>query len=163
MLTKRFVKCIILMATVLLSVASLPLSALAQSDAAGAISSAKQQIVVCFESVRQAEAAGANVSILAYVLIGAGDLLSRSELAYSRGDFGVAQNLAVQCSQRISQVVSEADSLRVAAVERRDFVFWVYFVGSIVGMFVVILVGLGVWLFVKRRYVRVGGQTAGSA
>jgi len=54
-----------------------PVTVLAQGDAAGAIASAKQQIIVCYDSARQAEAAGANISSLTSVLNDAGQLLSR--------------------------------------------------------------------------------------
>jgi len=154
-LAGRLVKRAILPLIVLLSVVFLPVSALAQNDAAGAIASAKQQIVACYDAARQAEAAGANISSLTSALNDAGDLLSRSELAYSQGDLGGAQTLASQCSQRLSSFVSESNVLRDAAVQQRNFDFWVNVVGSVVGTFVVIVTGFVVWRFVKKQYVPV--------
>jgi hypothetical protein len=149
----RFGKLRAVLLVVLVAAAFLPVLAFAQGDAAGAIASAKQQMVACYDSARQAEAAGANISSLTVVLDGAGDLLSRSELAYSQGDLGGAQSLASQCSQKLGGFVSEADALRVAAEQQGSFNFWVYFVGSVVGTFVVIAAGYIVWRVVKRRYV----------
>ena len=126
-----------------------------QSGADSAIASAKQQIVVSFNSAKAAEAAGANITSLTYVLNEAGDLLSRSELAYSQGDFAGAQSLASECSQRLGNVASESAALRDAAIQQESYYFWVNTVGSIVGTFVVIAVGFGVWRVLKGRHADV--------
>ena len=131
----------------------MPVSALAeQTDAATSIASAKQQIISCFDSAKQAEAAGANISSLTSILNDAGDLLSRSELAYSQGDFGGAQSFASECSQRLSNFVSASNTLRDSAAQQRSYAYWVNFVGSIAGTFVVIVAGFMVWRFLKKRY-----------
>jgi cytochrome bd-type quinol oxidase subunit 1 len=130
----------------------LPFSAFAQDDASGAIASAQQQIVTCYDSAKQAEAAGANISSLTSVLDEAGNMLSQAELAYSQGDFGTAQNLASQCSQNLNGFVSEANGLRDAAIQRATVDFWVNVVGSTVGTFVVMIAGFAVWWFLKKRY-----------
>ena len=155
----RFAKPIVVFSVLLVAVAFLPASAFAQDGAAVAISSAKQQLLVSFDSAKQAESAGANISSLTTVLNQAGDLLSRAELAYSQGDVGGALSLATLCSQRLSSFAAEAEALRVAAAERASFDFWVLFVGSILGTFVVIVAGIVMWLVVKRRYVPVEVET----
>ena len=137
----------------LLFIVQLPVLAVAQqTDASAAITSAKQQFITCLDSAKQAEAAGANISSLTAVLNDAGGLLSRSELAYSQSDFGSAQSLASQCSQRLSNFISESNGLRDAAAQQRSYDFWVSFVGSIVGSFAVIVAGFVVWRFLKKRY-----------
>ena len=129
-----------------------------QGDAASAIASAKQQIVTCYVAARQAEASGANISSLTLALNEAGVLLSQSELAYSQSDFGVAQNLASQCTQRLNNFVSEANVLRDAAAQQRSIEFYVNVVGSVAGTFVVFLVGFAVWRFVKKRTAQIGEE-----
>jgi len=123
-----------------------------QSGAAAAISDAQSQIVVCYEAAKEAEAAGANVTGLADVLNDAGVLLSDAEAAFSRGDFDLAQSLAVESSVGLEGFVSDADALRDAAVQAENFDFWLNVVGSMLGVFVVIGVGVAVWFWGKKHY-----------
>lgn len=157
----RFAESIVVLSVILVAVAFLPAVVFAQNDAAGAITSAKQQLITCYDAALRAESAGANISSLTVVLNQAGGLLSRSELAYSQSDLGGAQSLASQCSQTLGGFVSQADALRVAAEQTGNFDFWFYVVGSIVGTFVVIVAGFVVWLVVKRRYVPVEVESEG--
>jgi hypothetical protein len=137
-----------------------PSVVLAEQDAAAsAIASAKQQIVTCLVAVRAAEAAGANISSLTFALSDAGALLSQSELAYSKGDYGAAESLASQCGQRLSGLISESNSLKNRAVGARDFDFLVSMVISVVGTFVVIVLGFVAWRFLTKRYVPVEVET----
>ena len=130
-----------------------------QDDAASAIASAKQQVATCYVSVREAEAAGANILSLTFALSDAGALLSQSELAYSKGDYGAAQSLASQCGQKLSGLISESNSLRNRAVGARDLDFLVSVVLSVVGTFVVILLGFVAWRFLTKRYLPVEVET----
>ncbi len=150
-MTKHFVVRAIFVLGLLAIAVLLPEVALAQNNAAS-ITSARQQLIACYDSARQAEAAGANISSLTSVLNDAGDLLSRAELAYSQGDSSAAQSLVSQVGQRLSNVISDADALRDAALQQQNYEFWVEFVGSIVATFVVIAAGFGVWQLLKRRY-----------
>jgi len=123
-----------------------------QAGAASAIASAKQEIVSCFEAARAAEAAGVNISGLTAVLNDAGALLSDAELAYSKGDFDVAQGLAVQCREGLVDFVSEANKLTVDAAEAKTNDFLINVAGSSAGVVVVLAVSVWVWFFVKKRY-----------
>ena len=158
-MTKRSINPAILLVITLIIVGFHPILAFAQGDAAGAIASAKQLLVTCYDSARQAENAGANISSLTSVLNDAGDLLSRSELAYSQRDFDAAQSLASECSQRLGNFASEADALRSTAVQQRSFDFWVNIVGSAAGTVAVIVAGFLVWRVIKKRYVPVEAET----
>jgi hypothetical protein len=151
-MTKRSANRAILLLMPLVAVGFLPILAFAQGDAAGAISSARQQLITCYDLARQAEAAGANISSLTSVLNDAGDLLSQSELAYLQGDLDGAQSVAFQCSQRLSNFVSQANELRDAAVRQRSWDYWVDIEVSVVGIFFVIVAGFVVWLFLKKRF-----------
>jgi hypothetical protein len=131
--------------------AALPLAVAQQSDAATAIASTKNQFVTCLQAAEDAEAAGANVTSLLNTLTEAGLLLSRAELAYSKNDFGTARSLAVQSQDELSGFVSEASSLKEAAVQQRNMDFLINVVGSTVATFAVIGVGAGVWYVLGRK------------
>ena len=122
------------------------------AETSSAIASAKQEIVTCFEAARAAEAAGGDISGLTAVLNDAGLLLSDAESAYSRGDYDVAQNLAVQCHNSLSGFVDEAARVKATGELARSNDFLVNVVGSTVGTFAVIGAGFGVWVYLKRRH-----------
>src|SRR4030067_369207 len=82
-----------------------------KADAETAITSAKQQIVASYHAARDAERAGANITSLIDVLNDAGELLSRSELAYSMNDFDAARDFSVQCQERLTDFVSQANAI----------------------------------------------------
>jgi hypothetical protein len=153
-LNKTFSKRLVIMTIILISIFQLPVFAIAQqTDASATITSAKQQLITCLDSAKQAEATGANISSLTSVLDDAGDLLSRAELSYSQSDFGAAQSLATGCIQKLSNFISESNALRDAAAQQQSYDFWVNFVGSIAGTFAVIVAGFVVLRFINKRQV----------
>ena len=153
-------KPIFLTTLILLSIVLAPKPVFAeQADAETAIASAKQQIVACYQAAREAEGAGANITSLTAVLNDAGSLLSQSELAYSKSDFDVAREFAVQSQQRLGNVISEANVLKESAVQQSNLDFLVNIVGSVVGFFVVIGAGLAVWFLLKKRSKQSGAQS----
>ena len=129
-----------------------------QANAETAIASAKQQIVACYQAAKEAEDAGANITSLTTILSDAGSLLSQSELAYSKSEFDIARDLAVQTQQRLTNVISEANDLKESAVQQGNVDFLVNVVGSIVGFFVVIGAGLAIWFLLKKRSKESGAQ-----
>jgi hypothetical protein len=129
------------------------------SDADLAIASAKQQIVICYNAAKAAEAVGANITSLTSLLNEAGELLSESELAYSKNDFATALNLAVQSSQSLTNYISQAKELQDSAAQQRSFDFWIDVVGSIIGAFGVIVAGVIIFRYVGKRYVPVEVDT----
>jgi len=133
------------------AVALVPLVSAGEPEAASAIAGAKQRMVFCFQAAEDAESAGANITSLANVLNDAGALLSDAELAFSYGDFDLAQGLAVESFAGLSKFVSEASELHDAAVQAGTFDFYV-FVGSAVGAFLVLLVGVAVWFWARKRF-----------
>lgn len=126
-----------------------------QAGAAAAISSAKNTVVGCYGAVEEAEAAGANVTVLVATLNEAGSLLSQAELAYAANDFDAAVNFAVQSQSVLNGFVGEANVLRETAVQQQNQDFLVNVVGSIVGSIAVVVVGGLVWLLLKRKYENV--------
>lgn len=134
-----------------------------QSGASNAISSAKNQLVSCYEAAREAEAAGANITSLAVVLNDAGLLLSQAEFAFSVGDYGAAQDYAVQSQGRLADFVSDANVLKVAGEGERNQDFLINVVGSAGGTVAVLVGSFALWSFLKKKYQAEGVQEIGSA
>jgi hypothetical protein len=123
-----------------------------QADAIAAIDSAKDTILSCYEDVKDAESAGANITLLTDTLNNAGLLLSQAEAAYSRNDFDVALSLAVQIQTILNDLSSEAKDLGLVALQQRNQDFLINVVGSIIATLVVLIAGLMAWLYLKKKY-----------
>jgi hypothetical protein len=133
-----------------------------QGGAANAISNARSQLVSCYDAVRGAEAAGANVTSLTETLNEAGLLLSQAEFAFSNGDFGPAQDYAVQSQGKVANVVLEANALLIAAGAQQNQDFLVNVVGSTGGTAAVLVGSWGLWSFLKKRSKSKRGREIGS-
>jgi len=158
-LTKTNRRLAFLVAILLSSTVLLPSVVFAeQSSADSSIASARQQIVICYNAAKAAEAAGANITSLTSILNNAGSLLSQSELAYSKGDFSTAQTLAVQSSQSLANFVSKANAMQDVAAQQRTLDFYVNVVGSIIGTIVVVVAGFVVWRILSKRQSQTGEQ-----
>jgi len=121
------------------------------SDASSAIAEAELRIQVCYSAAADAEKAGANVTGLLSVLDGAGLLLSKASLAFQGGDYDSAYSLAVQSNSTLARFEAQAGSLKNTAVQDGRMDFWVNIVGSTVGTFAVIIIGVLLWFYLKRR------------
>jgi hypothetical protein len=141
----------------------LPLARADQTDAAAAIASAKEQILICYQAAKDAEGAGANITALVTVLNDAGTLLSSAEFAYSVSDFDTAGDLAVQSQSNLGDVVSEANTLKETATQQRNNDFLINVVGSLAGAFVVVGAGVVAWIFLKRKYKTSGAHKSESS
>lgn len=132
--------------------ARLDVFGLAESDAVSAIDVAEEKIVLCYNAVAEADAAGANVTALLATLNRAGELLSKAELSYRMGDFDSAVSYAGQSQDELDGFVVEAEALseRVAYEDYLDFL--VTFGGSIAGTVAVVGGSFVVWQFLKKRY-----------
>ena len=133
-----------------------------QSGAASAISSARVQLVSCYNAAREAEATGANITKLASVLNEAGSLLSSAEFAFSHEDFDLAHDYAVQCQDKLTNFVSKANAISVAGEANRNQDFLINVIGSTAGSIVVLIGGLALWSFLKKKNLE-GGQEIESA
>ena len=136
----------------------LPLAQADQTDAAAAIASAKEQILICYQAAKEAEGAGANITALVAVLNDAGTLLSRAEFTYSTSDFHTARDLAVQSQNTLDNFFSEANTLKETAAQQRNQDFLINVIGSIIGAFAVLGAGIAAWIFLKRKYETVGAH-----
>jgi hypothetical protein len=121
-----------------------------QSNASTAVSSANNRLLDCYSAVKEAEAAGANISALAATFNEAGSLLSQAELAYAANDFSVALNLATQSQNKLNNFIEEANTLRETAVQQQNSDLMINVVGSTVGTLAVIIAGFAAWHFLKK-------------
>jgi hypothetical protein len=150
-------KIFLLTAMLLLTISTpLPLAQADQTDAATAIASAKEQILICYQAAKEAESAGANVTALVAVLNDAATLLSRAEFTYSMSDFETARDLAIQSQSTLGDFISEASASKETAAQQRNQDFLINVVGSIIGTFAVLGVGIAIWIFLKRKYETTG-------
>ena len=83
-----------------------------QESYSTAISSAQNNLQSCYEATKQAEAAGANVNSLIGTLNEAAGLLTKAQLAYASGDYGLADNYASQSQSKLDGFVSQANTLK---------------------------------------------------
>jgi hypothetical protein len=132
-----------------------PVSA-GQPDAAAAISSAQNTLLSCYDAAKEAETAGANITVLLSTLNEAGALFSRAELAYSTGDFNASQNLALESQNKLGNFIPEANALKETAAQQRSQDFLVNVIAPIIGAIGVIVVSAAVWVFLKRKYGTAG-------
>jgi hypothetical protein len=126
-----------------------------QLSASATLSSARSNLLDCYNAAKDAEAAGANVTSLTNVLNEAGASLSNAELAYSKGDFDNAVNLASQSQAKLANFIPNANDLKASGVDHANPEFLV-FIGSVVGTFVVIGVGFLMWFVLRRRGKNLG-------
>ena len=159
MLINSHKRAFFLMALLLFIVSTFPQLAQAdQTDAATAIASAKEQILICYQAAKEAEGAGANITTLVAVLNDAGTLMSRAEFAYSVSDFDTARDLAVQSQSTLDNFISDANILRETGTQQRSQNFLINVIGSLVGAFAVVSAGIAIWSFLKRKYETAGAH-----
>jgi len=89
----------------------------ASSDARKAIDDARNALYIAYESVLDAERAGADVTKLVVNLNTALNLLNKAEDYHARGDNGGALSYATQSKSIADQVVIEAGQSKAQAIE----------------------------------------------
>jgi hypothetical protein len=134
----------------------------AQDNAGSAISAAQTNLLKCYDAAKAAESSGANISQLTLRLDSAGLLLTRSQIAYTAGDFGSALTLADNSQTALATFVSDANALQTSAAQSRTFSFLLNTVGSIVGTVAVLVGSFIFWRFLKRKYGNSGVQISES-
>ena len=123
-----------------------------EEDVATAISSAKNEILNCYNAAKEAEVAGANITVSVGTLNEAGSLLSQAELAYATNDFGAALNLAIQSQNSLNNFIGEANTLKETATQQRNQDFLINVLFSTIGAFAVVVAGFAAWFFLKKKY-----------
>jgi len=114
-------------------------------DANLALTEAESKLNVAFESVAEAEAAGANTENLLSQIKVAGDLISEAHFAFRAGDYETAVSLAAECSSSIEGLVLEAVNLTSEAEEERLNSLILTVAGSGTGLVLLIILGIVGW------------------
>jgi len=131
---------------------------ISENDAKDAITEAEKNIVLCYDAVAEADAAGANVTTLMATLNEAGAFLSKAELSYKTGDFDLAMNFTSQSQDKLNGFVLEAEALTERTVQEHYWDFMITVGGSSVGTLAVLFSSFVVWRFLKKKY---GGGASG--
>jgi hypothetical protein len=143
--------CVLLVAVIAVFVVLPSCTVSAQTGASSAISSAQNTFNTCYEAAKEAEAAGANITVLQDTLNTAGAQLSLAETSNAQGDYGSANNYAQQAQNTLSNFVSQANSLKTTASQQQQTSFLLNVVGSIAGTFAVIVGSMVVWRNLKKK------------
>jgi hypothetical protein len=122
------------------------------NDAQYAISRAESKMNLAYESVFEAERAGANVSSLLVNLNDGSALLSEAQMQYRIENFSEAVRFANQCYDSLSGIETGAHSLRDSAVTLRKQRMLISAVGSIFGIGAVVFASIFGWHFFKSKY-----------
>ena len=123
-------------------------------DASESVGNADAAVRLAFNATLYAERAGANVSGLIVRLNEAGSVLVEAEIALGNGNSSEAFSKAGQCVEIADGVKSDAEVLRVSALDEAQTVFWTYLTFSVVGVAVFVAALALVWRRFKRGYVR---------
>ena len=131
-----------------------PLCVRGTGDASASVGEADVAVRQAFNATLDAERAGANVSGLILRLNEAGGILVEAEMALGNGNSSEAFSKAGQCVGIAESVRSDADALRVSALDEAQTVFWTYLTFSVAGIVVFVVVLALVWRRFKRGYFR---------
>lgn len=134
---------------------SVPCRAASETDARAAVNDASQRIGTCYEEVANASNVGANVSALLQVLNTAGNLFSRAQLEFARGDFNSSYVLALQSQQTLEGFDAHATSQQNSAGIAEYTDFMVNVVGSVVATVAVLGGSFALWTWLKKRPMKV--------
>ena len=122
-------------------------------EASSNVGEADVAVRQAFNAALEAEKAGANVSGLIVRLNAAGSVLVEAEIALGNGNSSEAVSKAGQCIGIAENIKSDADVLRVSALDEAQTVFWTYLAFSVVGVAVFVVVLVLVWRRFKRGHV----------
>lgn len=129
-----------------------------EGQARSAMVQADQTIKDCYLAVAAADKAGGNVTDLLSTLQYVGMLLSKANLAFGKGDYDSAYNLAVQSKAKLEGFVADANFVKEEAEQSADIDFMINVVGSSVGTVAILVGSLAVWFGLKRIYGKKGAH-----
>ena len=121
-----------------------------QGGAQNAISSAKDTIKNCYDAVKQAESAGANVDSLMATLNDAAGSLSKAELAYASNDYDSAYTYATQSQSKLNDFTGQATALKenARANATQNFEYTIFSLAVSIG---ILCAGVTAWVVLGRR------------
>ena len=124
------------------------------AEAGEAITQAELDLNVTYVQVAKADGAGADISGLLNALNSAGTYLSRANAAFNIGDYEGAKVLAMECSNTVAGVASEAANLGSYAQGVHDNMTFLAVFVAVFGVVFVIVFGFVGWRLLRRRYFR---------
>jgi len=124
-----------------------------KDDAAVVVSNAEEVLGVAFESVLEAEQAGADVSGLLGRMSLGGEYLGEANVRYRAGAYEEAVLFAGLCIETVDSVWGEAVELSGKAERLGEIDFVVRLFGSAVAVVVVGVTGFVAWRVFRRRYL----------
>lgn len=129
--------------------------AAAQTDqTASKLQAANNAVNQAFNTVLDAEQAGANVTGLLSQLNVAGGYLAQAENSYRAGDFSKAAIQADSVLPMAQQVTAAAQTAQQTATVNTQNAFWATIAFTVIGAFVFLWVLLLVWRRFKRSYIK---------
>jgi hypothetical protein len=123
-----------------------------ESVVADGLHNAEEVMTLAYESVLEAEKAGANVSGLLCRLNLGGEYLAEAYVLYRLGDFDNADLFAGLCVEVVGDMRGEAIGLREEAYGRWILDVFVKLIWSILGVIGITILGFVVWRVFSRRY-----------
>ncbi len=132
----------------------IPLSkAQSELDVSMDLVEAEENLVLAYNSVLDAEKAGANVSDLLSQLNAGAQYLNQAYSNFDTGDFEAVVYFSNLCIETIDGVSEQAILLMDEAVQLQSSNLLIQIFGSIIGMAVVIVGGVIFWRIFKRYYM----------
>lgn len=125
-----------------------------ETEASEAITSAEENIAICYDAIVKADAVNADVSGLVDTLNEAGEFLSKAELAYALGNFDSAFSYATQAEAELDGFVGSAEDLTDTTSRENQLNFLFTVGGSSVACLLVVIGGVFVWRWGSRNYGR---------
>ena len=119
-----------------------------------ALIDAENDLVSAYVAVAEAEDTGANVSELLAKLKIAGNLLGDASISYRLSDYDDAYSCAVNCSNTVNGVISEASSLIEEAEQVYKERLFATVAMSSAGLGVLFVLSLFAWRFLKKKYFK---------
>ncbi len=127
-----------------------------EDEAALALADAEGEVILAYQTVLEAEEAGANVSGLLVRLNESGVFLARARMVFRLGDFDETISFAASSGSIGIEVQVEAVGLKNSAlsegIQRKMFTM----TASVLGIALIALGSFWVWRLLKKRY----GQSA---
>lgn len=138
----------------LLSTFSPYVFASSEDQVSSVLKEAEESVASTFEAVKKAEANSAEISGFSGLLKDATQLLAQARNSFSVGDFDKAEKFANLALEIVNEVKSEALSLGAIKSDLPAKEKWDTVIGSVISVFVVVIVSLLSWSFFKRQYYR---------
>lgn len=153
MSTRKF--CILLLVLVQISATLSQATAFdGNTEAVLAINTAEEVTGSAYQTVKEAEMAGADISGFSQLLRDAAQLLAQARTSFRVGDFDSAVRFASLTSEIGIEVETKASRLRELKRGLPVMQVWLTIVESILGVLAVILLSFWSWRVFKRLYYR---------